>query len=309
MGDSFPSADHEASNSTPDQPPESPATRVSSQTHKAVPNEAPSKPRKPKPITVHHGYRYSNRSRRLRADKKVGEAEAKRRKELVRESVEGFKEDLRELNRQRDKERREQEAPREAEKRRQEAEQRWKEADQRAQESERRWREEEQQWQEAKQRRKEAAQQQRAWTERFTNALEDYVLWSQEKDSRRWRDAWARYSAQGASLPQRLDFTTIVWPVLDPPTCSPPQMSDGPPIINGLTREKLMEFLLSPEHSVGVNSRARIQAALLRWHPDKMARVLEIVVEKDRTTVEEGVKIVAGELATMLRQVSEARRM
>ena len=62
-------------------------------------------------------------------------------------------------------------------------------------------------------------------------------------------------------------------------------------------------------HSTGMSDRARLQAALLRWHPDKMGRVMERVIEQDREAIQEGVKILVGELAVLLREVSEARKL
>ena len=122
------------------------------------------------------------------------------------------------------------------------------------------------------------------------------------------QDAWTAYDAQGSNSPARLKFRTLLWPVLTPPSRAPPQAPGAPPVVTGLTRDALREFLLSPVHSAGVSERARVQAALRRWHPDKMGRVLERVVERDRAAVEEGVRIVAGELAALLKEVSEARR-
>ncbi|KZV71104.1 hypothetical protein PENSPDRAFT_684963 [Peniophora sp. CONT] len=122
------------------------------------------------------------------------------------------------------------------------------------------------------------------------------------------KDAWAAYEAQRLSLPSQLEFRTILWPVLNPPSRVPPQAPGGLLVVRGLTRGALREFLLSPTHSVDMSHRARLQAALLRWHPDKMGKVMERVIERDQVVVQEGVKLVVGELAVLLREVSEGPR-
>ena len=73
-----------------------------------------------------------------------------------------------------------------------------------------------------------------------------------------------------------------------------------------LRPEAIREFLLSPAHSPEVSSKDRIRAALRRWHPDKFARVLGLVVESDRDAVAAGVGIVVRCLNEMLERENQA---
>ena len=73
-----------------------------------------------------------------------------------------------------------------------------------------------------------------------------------------------------------------------------------------LRPEAIREFLLSPAHSPEVSSKDRIRAALRRWHPDKFARVLGLVVESDRDAVADGVGIVVRCLNEMLERENHA---
>ncbi|KZV71105.1 hypothetical protein PENSPDRAFT_664658 [Peniophora sp. CONT] len=158
----------------------------------------------------------------------------------------------------------------------------------------------------AKEREREAEERQRQAAERareFERLMEKLSIARLEQE-RTIKGVWAAYEAQNTSPPVLYDFATVLWPVLRPPTYAPPQTPGGPPVVAGLTRSALREFLLSPAHSTGVSARARIKAALLRWHPDKMGNVVRLVVKWDRAAVEEGVKIVAGELAVLLREAS-----
>ncbi|VDC07958.1 unnamed protein product [Peniophora sp. CBMAI 1063] len=142
---------------------------------------------------------------------------------------------------------------------------------------------------------------------RYFQELADRSGQKQSRPTSSVKRVWEVYQAPHSSLPPHLEFHTIIWPVLAPPSRGPPRTPGGPPIIGGLTRHALREFILSRTHSAGMTDRARVQAALLRWHPDKMGRVMERVAEQDREAVQEGVKIVVGELAVLLREVSQAR--
>lgn len=179
--------------------------------------------------------------------------------------------------------------------------------EERRQREERRRKEMEEWLRQAEQMRREAEEQMRSEREKLKNWEEQRR--KHQEDLRRSIDrAWAAYEAQHLLPPSQLEFHTILWPVLTPPSRVPSKTTGAPPIIRGLSRRALREFVLSPTHSVDMSARARIQVALLRWHPDKMGRVMERVVEKDREAVEEGVKLVVGELAVLLREVSEARK-
>jgi hypothetical protein len=73
-----------------------------------------------------------------------------------------------------------------------------------------------------------------------------------------------------------------------------------------LRPEAIREFLLSPAHSPEVSSKDRIRTALRRWHPDKFARLLGLVVESDRDAVADGVGIVVRCLNEMLERENHA---
>jgi hypothetical protein len=108
-------------------------------------------------------------------------------------------------------------------------------------------------------------------------------------NDRRLLDAWARYEAKPA-FP--LTFSSVAWPVAGPVR----NTSD-------LSLDAIETFILSELHSHGVSPRARIQAALRRWHPDKFGPAVRgRVIERDRKAIDEGARIVAGHLNVLLRQ-------
>ena len=118
-----------------------------------------------------------------------------------------------------------------------------------------------------------------------------------------------RHLLGGASL----TFERIPWPVADPQAITLPPPPDGRrtttrrAALDELLRpEAIREFLLSPAHSPEVSSKDRIRTALRRWHPDKFARLLGLVVESDRDAVADGVGIVVRCLNEMLERENHA---
>jgi hypothetical protein len=102
----------------------------------------------------------------------------------------------------------------------------------------------------------------------------------------------------------RLGFSDIPWPVLQQPL----RAID---VASHLTEGQISSFILSPFHQSAVSSsspnmdsrarRMRIREALLRWHPDKMARILTTIDdEEDRSAVKEGAETVARHLNSLL---------
>lgn len=88
------------------------------------------------------------------------------------------------------------------------------------------------------------------------------------------RAYWQRYKRQEQNNEGPLSFNTICWPMLvDPRTLSKVKMEE--------TVEALEKFLLSPLHSQGLSPKQRINAALLRWHPDKGMRLLQRLRDED----------------------------
>lgn len=138
----------------------------------------------------------------------------------------------------------------------------------------------------------------------------DTFMEAWESYERRWSQLSAPHSAgnSGNSAPRRLRFADIPWPVLRQPT----RAAD---VISHLSEGNISSFILSPFHSSttphhhassspdaqGRARKTRIREALLRWHPDKMARVIAgIDREEDKAAVKEGAEIVARHLNALM---------
>ena len=141
-----------------------------------------------------------------------------------------------------------------------------------------------------------------------------------------FRDAWESYESRWAKLcaphpggnsttstPPRLGFGDIPWPVLNQPR----RASD---IGTQLTEGNIASFILSsfhssptPQGSVSSSSNSnndtrarklRLREALLRWHPDKMARILAQTSEDQRLVIKDGAETVARHLSALLARES-----
>ena len=134
-------------------------------------------------------------------------------------------------------------------------------------------------------------------------------------------NAWSSYETRLGLLNQSqsqrhlggasLTIERIPWPVADPEAITPPldgrrSISRRAALDELLRPEAIREFLLSPAHSPEVSSKDRIRTALRRWHPDKFARLLGLVVESDRDAVADGVGIVVRCLNDMLERENHA---
>jgi hypothetical protein len=129
-----------------------------------------------------------------------------------------------------------------------------------------------------------------------------------------YESRWSKLSAPhpagrlATSTPPRLGFRDIPWPVLHQPT----RAAD---LESHLTESHISSFILSTFHttsgqqsslasSPNGDSRARrmrIREALLRWHPDKIARILATIQSDDeRSAVKEGAEMVARHLNALL---------
>lgn len=113
-----------------------------------------------------------------------------------------------------------------------------------------------------------------------------------------------------------LRFAEIPWPSLEPlPITTNPRSPKGktaaalPPtalqISAVLNQRSISKFLLSPHHSEGKSSRTRLRAALLRFHPDKVARWVNLIQESERDAVVMGVEIVVRCLNELMRNASD----
>ncbi|CAG8718973.1 9563_t:CDS:1, partial [Acaulospora colombiana] len=129
-----------------------------------------------------------------------------------------------------------------------------------------------------------------------------------------YESRWSRLSAPhpagslATATPLRLGFRDIPWPVLHQPT----RAAD---LELHLTEGHISSFILSTSHptsgqqsslasSPNLDSRTRrlrIREALLRWHPDKIARILASIQSDDeRSAVKDGAEIVARHLNALL---------
>lgn len=98
-------------------------------------------------------------------------------------------------------------------------------------------------------------------------------------------EAWLEYDAKWASIPEGagpLSFRAIPWPMFAPPQDA-----------GDITTPAVAAFLFSTVHSANQSRRERVRAALLRWHPDRFARILARVADEDRDGVEQSVNAVA----------------
>jgi hypothetical protein len=215
--------------------------------------------------------------------------------------------------RQREREREEEEALRLAE-----AEAEARRAAAVAKEARRRQRLAEQQRHEEQKRRQYQQQQQRA-------LREDRRRLEHTRRAREIANAWNSYETRWGLLSQSqspnqrqlggasLTFERIPWPVADSEVVIPPldgrrttRTTRRAALDELLRPEAIREFLLSPAHSPEVLSKDRIRTALRRWHPDKFARLLGLVVESDKDAVADGVGIVVRCLNEMLERENHA---
>jgi flagellar biosynthesis GTPase FlhF len=159
----------------------------------------------------------------------------------------------------------------------------------------------------AQQHQQQQQQQQQQQKQRRQALREERQRQERIQRAREIANAWRTYEGRWALLSQRqpelgllsaLTFERIPWPVADVPQGRTLDM---------LQPEAIREFLLSPAHSPDVSSKDRIRAALRRWHPDKFTRVLNQVMESDRTAVEEGMGVVVRCLNDMLEKDHQAR--
>ncbi|KAG5636998.1 hypothetical protein H0H81_006142 [Sphagnurus paluster] len=98
--------------------------------------------------------------------------------------------------------------------------------------------------------------------------------------------AWRRLLGGDADEVQEgLRFKDIPWPVSVPGGAVQPE---------DVTVSRVEEFLLEGLKVRGcpTTRRERVRGALLRWHPDKMTRVVGRVVDEDTERVKEGVRVV-----------------
>jgi len=115
-----------------------------------------------------------------------------------------------------------------------------------------------------------------------------------------YESRWATLSAPSSSSSETLVFRDIPWPVL----AEPARAAE-------VTPDHVAEFLMHPAHSLNHSRRDRIRAALLRWHPDRFRRILNRVVESERSEVDECVGLIArclnGLLAKEGRMIQQAK--
>jgi len=149
--------------------------------------------------------------------------------------------------------------------------------------------------------------------ERRRRRLERARLARDREIASAWRTYEARWGllSQSQRQPERglgllgaLTFERIPWPVAKEENTARPD--EAVQALDALRPEAIREFLLSSAHSPDVSPKDRIRAALRRWHPDKFARVLSLVIESDRDAVAEGMGIVVRCLNDMLERKNHA---
>lgn len=102
---------------------------------------------------------------------------------------------------------------------------------------------------------------------------------------------WKKYEQQGKADEAPLSLDDICWPMLVQPLALSTMEQ-----LNGA----IESFLLSPLHSQDVSPKKRINAALLRWHPDKGAGLLRrLQNEDDREFAMEVITLIAVCLVSM----------
>lgn len=109
-----------------------------------------------------------------------------------------------------------------------------------------------------------------------------------------------------------ISFSSVPWPVLQPPKAYTSNASDSSTEgdgLNALSTLAIAQFLLSPEHSGGVPTRERLRGAIRRWHSDKFSRFEkrmkgkgdeEVGEGEERRRIMEGVGVVARALTQLL---------
>ncbi|KAH0827520.1 hypothetical protein J3R83DRAFT_4233 [Lanmaoa asiatica] len=120
----------------------------------------------------------------------------------------------------------------------------------------------------------------------------------QARAERAMLEAWNSYESRWTAITastEPLGFRDIPWPLLATRTR-----------VEDLAPENITNFLLHPVHSSNHSRRERIRTALLRWHPDRFRRILNRVVDSERSVVEEGVGVIARCLNELLAKEGKA---
>ncbi|KAF7321616.1 hypothetical protein MKEN_00682700 [Mycena kentingensis (nom. inval.)] len=99
------------------------------------------------------------------------------------------------------------------------------------------------------------------------------------KSWERYEEGWIRVEKAEAGT---MSFAEVPWPSVSIPRT-----------VQELTTREVENFILSALHSTSKNANQRVREALLRFHPDRIARLLIKVRERDRGQVEVGAGLVA----------------
>ena len=105
--------------------------------------------------------------------------------------------------------------------------------------------------------------------------------------------AWRQYDSKWESMlashtsSEPITFATVPWPVLSPPRSysrtaivASKDAPTGKRVVileegsglGALSTLAIAQFLMSPEHSIGIPARERLRRAIRRWHSDKFSR-------------------------------------
>lgn len=161
--------------------------------------------------------------------------------------------------------------------------------EERRREEERKEMERERKEREREERRKREKQEKRAREEDKRKEKAQREARSRQRSDRAILEAWTAYETDWTTIlstttssTRFLTFVSIRWPMANPPFNA-----------EEITFLDVRDFILSPLHSEGQSHKQRVRNALLRWHPDKFARMMEMVIVRDQAEVKAGAETVA----------------
>ncbi len=71
--------------------------------------------------------------------------------------------------------------------------------------------------------------------------------------------------------------------------------------VDDITEFRVREFFLNPEGHLA-NSIDVLNEELVKWHPGTLSKVLHLVIEKDRESIQKGAEIVVDAIVGLLQE-------
>ncbi|KAG9038379.1 hypothetical protein FRB95_001791 [Tulasnella sp. JGI-2019a] len=129
----------------------------------------------------------------------------------------------------------------------------------------------------------------------------------EERANEQFVEGWKAYERRWANLQQAAATATLVSGSLGFDDLPWPVVVDGSRTsLEGLNREVISAFLLSPLHSAEKSRRARVRGALLLYHPDRFeSRLMMGVRHKERDRVKDAVGRVARALTSLAEETND----